>query len=211
MVFLCCRGGEGSGLGYCNADLSTPILGGSRCDRFATDGPGLCPKPRPVWRWIRKCEGSKIGSDALLGRSVSGGCDVLSGRFNPSSGGFPMIPAPALYSTRASPAGVILAGCGIYRQPCNLPYGTEGGVAGRAGCLRVSSAGGSTWLVCHKTIPSWQGHPRSMQSHSWLRTGPPKNQTLRPRALSTGFWSCGRLRAVTTALGSLGCSGTISF
>lgn len=53
--------------------------------------PGLCPKSLPVWRWIHKCEGSKIGSDALLGHSVSGGCDVLSARFNPSSGGFPMI------------------------------------------------------------------------------------------------------------------------
>lgn len=58
-----------------------------------------------------------------------------------------MIPAPALHSTQASPVGVILAGHGIYRQPCNLPYGTEGGIAGRAGCLRMSSVGGSTWLA----------------------------------------------------------------
>lgn len=123
--------------------------------------PGLCPKSLPVWRWIHKCEGSKIGSDALLGHSVSGGCDVLSARFNPSSGGFPMIPAPAPHSIRASPAGIILAGCRIYRQPCNLPYGTEGGVAGREAApgwsaIKPSQAGRDTRGACSPTPGSTQ-------------------------------------------------------
>ena len=48
-----------------------------------------------------------------------------------------------------------------------------------------------------------QNHRRIIQSNSWILTAPPKNQTMRLRALSKCFLNSSRLGAVTTALWGL--------
>lgn len=45
-------------------------------------------------------------------------------------------------------------------------------------------------------IPSWKGSERTTESNSWLQTGPLKNQTICPKALSSCFLYSGKLSAI---------------
>lgn len=53
-----------------------------------------------------------------------------------------------------------------------------------------------------QNIPSWKALIRTIESSSWIHTGPPKIQALHLRAMSKCFLNCNRLGAVTTLLGN---------